>query len=194
MRRLTLLALTTIPSLLGAQASPYVPLDDPRLPAFELLVARGEVRDPSPMVRPFRTNDALEALLAADTAGSTSRRLIQELRAAWVRDTATAQWMLGVRGGAEGYTSARRDPYRPAGDGGGAPYAEVLGSATFGPLIAVNRSAIEPRLTDDPDWPGRHDLKVVGRMTEAYLSGQWRWGRLFYGTTDRQWGPAGIEG
>ncbi|HEX7918013.1 MAG TPA: hypothetical protein VF454_01355, partial [Gemmatimonadales bacterium] len=66
--------------------------------------------------------------------------------------------------------------------------------ASFGPLIAVNRSAIEPRLTDDPDWPGRHDLKVVGRMAEAYLSGQWRWGRLFYGAMDRQWGPGGVDG
>lgn len=179
---------------LSAQGSPYIPLDDPRLPSFEHLITRGEVSDPSPLVRPFRRADALEALSAADTAGAPGRRLIQELRAAWVQDTAAAHWSLGVRGGGEAYTSARRDPLRPAGDGGGAPYGELAASATFGPLLMVSRSAVEPRLTDDPDWPGRHDLKVVGRMAEGYLSGQWRWGRLFYGTMDRQWGPGGVEG
>ena len=49
------LALT---SPLRAQASPYVPLDDPRLPLLEHLIARGDIDDPSPMVRPFRRADA----------------------------------------------------------------------------------------------------------------------------------------
>ncbi|HTK55508.1 MAG TPA: hypothetical protein VL295_01700, partial [Gemmatimonadales bacterium] len=90
MRQLALLALVAaLPRALPAQASPYIPLDDPRLPAFEFLVARGEVRDPAPMVRPFRVTDALTALQQADSTGAPSRRLIEELRAAWVQDTAT---------------------------------------------------------------------------------------------------------
>lgn len=34
------------------QASPYLPLDDPRLPLIEHLITRGDIRDPSPMLRP----------------------------------------------------------------------------------------------------------------------------------------------
>lgn len=194
MRRLLTAALILLPTVVRAQASPYVPLDDPRLPLFEHLVATGVVGDPTPMVRPFRRADALAELAAADTAGGPMRRQIQELRAAWVQDTSSARWQLEARLGADGYTMANRDPLHPVGDGTGRPYGELLGAMTAGSFVAVSRSAVEPRLSDDPDWPGRHDLTVVGRMAEGYVSGQWRWARLFYGTMDRQWGPAGIAG
>ena len=52
----------------AAQSSPYLPLDDPRLPLLEHLIARGDIADPSPMVRPFRRADALRVLAGADTA------------------------------------------------------------------------------------------------------------------------------
>jgi hypothetical protein len=61
-------------------------------------------------------------------------------------------------------------------------------------MIGVTRPAVEPRVNDDPDWRGRTDLTIVGRMAEAYLSGQWKYARLFYGALDRQWGPAGVPG
>jgi len=63
-----------------AQASPYLPLDDPRLPLLEHLIARGDVADPSPHVRPFRRADAMRALEAADTGGP-SGSLVRALRA-----------------------------------------------------------------------------------------------------------------
>ena len=48
----------------------------PRLPLLEHLIARGDIDDPSPMVRPFRRADALRALAAADTdAPAASGRL-----------------------------------------------------------------------------------------------------------------------
>jgi hypothetical protein len=194
MRRVPFLILPLLPTLLLGQGSPYLPLDDPRLPAFELLVARGEVHDPAAMVRPFRRIDALEVLARADTSGAASRRLIQELRAAWVQDTATAYGSLEVRAGADAYTDGRRDPLHPDDQGNATFYGEVRGEGRFGPLIFVSRSAVEPRLNDDPDWRGRTDLVLVGRMAEAYLSGQWKYGRLFYGTIDRQWGPSGVPG
>ena len=188
MRGLLLWPLLVLPASATAQASPYVPLDDPRLPTFELLVTRGVVRDPSPMVRPFRVTDGLSALVAADTSGAPSRRLIQELRAAWI------YWSLEARAGIDAYTDARRDPLHPDDQANATFYGELRGEGRFGPLIFVTRPAIEPRLTDDPDWPGRKDLVVVGRMAEGYLSGQWKYGHLFYGVIDRQWGPAGVPG
>jgi hypothetical protein len=194
MHRLILAGALLLPTTLAAQASAYIPLDDPRLPLFEHLVTRGEVRDPAPMVRPFTRADALEVLAEGDTLGAPARRLIQELRAAWIQDTATALWGVNARLGGDASTSGNRDPLHPTGDGTVRPYGELGLTMIGGPVAAVSRSAIEPRLSDDPDWPGRHDLKVVGRMAEGYLSGQWRWARLFYGTMDRQWGPAGVPG
>jgi hypothetical protein len=189
MRLLTAALLLAFPALLQGQASPYIPLDDPRLPAFELLVTRGEVRDPSPMVRPFRRSDALAVLLEADTGGAPGRRLVQELRGGWIQDTATARWTFEARGGIDAASTGTRDPLHPVGETGLLPYGELTGSLVVGPMIGVTRPAVEPRLTDDPDWPGRHDLKVVGRMAEAYLSGQWKYGNFFLGAMDRQWGP-----
>jgi hypothetical protein len=55
------------PTRMNAQASPYLPLDDPRLPLLEHLIARGDVDDPSPTIRPFRRSDAERVLSAADT-------------------------------------------------------------------------------------------------------------------------------
>ena len=65
----------------AAQSSPYLPLDDPRLPLLEHLIARGDIADPSPMVRPFTRADALRVLADADTGGPASAELIRRLRA-----------------------------------------------------------------------------------------------------------------
>ena len=61
----------------AAQASPNVPLDDPRLPLVEHLIARGTIPDPSPMIRPFRRIDVINALQRADTTkGSADAELV----------------------------------------------------------------------------------------------------------------------
>ena len=35
---------------------------------------------------------------------------------------------------------------------------------------------------------------IAGRNAEAYVSGQWRYGELFFGAVDRNWGPPALEG
>jgi hypothetical protein len=49
-------------------------------------------------------------------------------------------------------------------------------------------------LVDDPDWLGRRELKVAGRVAEAYISAQFKYAELFYGQMDRNWGPVGLPG
>lgn len=191
---LCLLALLST-ARLEAQASPYIARDDPRLPAFEHLIALGDVEDPSPMVRPFRRIDAVRALdsaLAVGEARDTS--LIQELRSAWVEDTAEARWEVEGRAGAQGYTEARRDPLHLGGNRRVKPYIDLRLQATFQNLVLVSRPAIEPRVTGDPDWPGRKDLKIAGRHGEAYLSAQFKYASLFYGQMDQNWGPVAVPG
>ncbi|MBK8006346.1 MAG: hypothetical protein IPK12_21295 [Gemmatimonadetes bacterium] len=187
--------LLLLPAPLVAQGSLYVPLDDPRLPLFEHLVRLGDVPDPSPQVRPFRRADALAALDSGAARGTLrSSAIAAELRSAWSERRSEAHWSAAPAAGVQAYTEARRDPLQPGGPDGANPYVELALAAAWGPIVAASRPAIEPRLPDDPDWPGRKDLKVTGRHADAYLSAQWKWARLFYGQTDRNWGPVGFTG
>jgi hypothetical protein len=183
------------PSASPSAASPYVPLDDPSLPLFEFLVARGAVADPSPQVRPFRYLDALRVLAAADTAPATGDgRTIRALRAEWAEPAGETRWWAGARAGAQAYTHARREPLHPAGPGGVQPYVDLTARAVFGPVVLAARPIIEPRLTDDPDWPGRRDVSLLSRVGEGYVSAQFKWARLAYGQVERNWGPVGLPG
>lgn len=191
----TALAGVSAPARICAQASPYIPLDDPRLPLLEHLIARGDIADPSPMVRPFRRGDAVRVLAAADTSHITQagRDILRSLRRAF-EERPDTYWRLEGRAGAQAYTDARREPLHPAGPDGVRPYFEVTGTARFDNLVLVTRPTVEPRLVDDPDWLGRRDLTVAGRVADAYISGQFRYAELFYGQMDRNWGPAGLPG
>ncbi|MDQ3136228.1 MAG: hypothetical protein M3Q93_01410 [Gemmatimonadota bacterium] len=185
-----LLAGALAPPCAGAQASPYLPLDDPRLPLLEHLIARGDIEDPAPMVRPFRRADALGAL----ASGDTSRPLVRALRASLEELPGDRTWRVAARAGAQAFSHIRRDVLHPLGPDGARPYAELNGEALIGPFALVSRPAAEPRLTDDPEWPGRQDLELAWRFPEAYLSAQFKYGRVFYGQMERNWGPVGVAG
>ncbi len=176
-----------------AQASPYLPLDDPRLPLLEHLIIRGDLDDPSPMVRPFRRADALRVLAQADSAGPAGE-LVRALRAELEEGTEESRWRVAARSGAQAYTDNRRDPLHPVGGEGIRPYADFTGEAVFGNFVLATRAAAEPRLTDDPEWPGRRNLELIWRFPEAYAAAQTRYLTVFYGQMDRNWGPVGIEG
>jgi hypothetical protein len=180
------------PPCVRAQASPFLPLDDPRLPLLEHLIERGDIEDPSPMVRPFRRADALRVLAQADTGGAA--RLVAALRAALEEVPGGQSWRVAARGGAQAYSHIRRDVLHPLGPDGARPYADFTGEAVFGPFALESRLAAEPRIVDDPEWPGRKDLTLAWRFPDAYLSAQFRYGSVFYGQMDRNWGPVGLPG
>lgn len=180
------------------RTSPYVSLDDPELPLLEHLIARGDVADPSPFVRPFRRSDAVRVLAAADSAargGFAVRRLI-----VYFGDPDERQWWRADgQAGAEGYTHARRDPLHPAGEGNVTAYADLRLEAAIGPIQLVSRVVDQPRIERDPDWTGvqrgvPNVLCCGWRYPDAYASAQFGWGSLFYGQTARNWGPAGVTG
>jgi hypothetical protein len=180
---------------LVAQGSPYIPLDDPSLPLLEHLIARGDLDDPSPMVRPFRRADAADALARADTQpGTRSGALIAALRRQYAEPGVETWWRAGARAGGQAYTTPRRDLLHPVGDGDVSAYGELSLQAGFGAFVASTRPAIEPRVTDDPDWPGRRNVDIAGRLLEGYLSGQFRYFRITYGQLDHNWGPSGLPG
>ncbi len=197
LRAAALAAGALAPTWLQAQASPYLPLDDPRLPLIEHLIARGDVEDPTPMVRPFRRTDALRVLAAADTAADSAHgiaRLVHALRGSLEELPGGQTWRLGARAGGQAFSHLRRDLLHPLGPDGARPFADFTGEAVIGPFALVSRPAAEPRIVDDPEWPGRKDLTLAWRMEEAYLSAQFKYGSVFYGQMDRNWGPVGPPG
>lgn len=196
LRQLAVLMLTSaLPAAMQAQGSPYVPLDDARLPLAEHLIARGVIRDPSPQVRPFRREQIAAALAAADTAPETpDGRIVRALREAWTDLDAESRWLAEGRAGIQAYSRPRRDLLHPVGTSSVQPYVDLRLEGVFGPIVAVSRPAIEPRVSKDPDWRGRTDLTVVGRMVEAYLAAQSRFGSVWFGQFDQHWGPVGTAG
>ncbi|HEX5386088.1 MAG TPA: hypothetical protein VFW66_05250 [Gemmatimonadales bacterium] len=184
----------------AAQASPYLPLDDSRVPLLEHLITRGDVDDPSPMLRPFRFADAARVLAAADTAPATGTGAeIHRLRLAFTEDTAPSRWEAEVSAGGQAFTQRRRDVFHLGGNGGVEPYGEIGARGAIGPVAYASRVAVEPRLFGDPDWPngprpGREHEHVVARLADGYLSAQFKFGSLEYGQLLRNWGPVGLPG
>jgi hypothetical protein len=180
-----------------AQASPYLPLDDARLPLLEHLIARGDVEDPSPLIRPFRYADAIRVLAAADTAPQSSTGgLVHALNQSFTADVRSDKswWRVELRAGGEAYTQKRRDPLHLGGPGTANPYGDFALWGVFGPIVGTVRTSIEPSLIGNPDWPNTAQENVTGRLIEGYLSGQIRWGALTYGQLLHNWGPVGVPG
>ena len=100
-----------------AQASAYIPLDDSRLPFLEHLIARGDIHDPSPLVRPFRRADAVRVLAAAESSAVAPSALIRRLRTE-LEDLPETSWSIDGRAGAQAYSHARRELLHPAGPSG----------------------------------------------------------------------------
>ena len=189
-----ILGLLATPVLLAAQASPYVPLDDPGLPLVEHLIARGDITDPSPFIRPFRRADVRRVIAEAESLGTGDRGELRRLAGYYDELPIRNRWTFSARVGAQSLTHARRDPLHPAGPSVTRPYGEVEVSAVIGNVALVTRPVIESRLLADPDWPGRKDLDVAGRQSEAYISAQFASASLLYGQLDHNWGPVGLPG
>jgi hypothetical protein len=60
--------------------------------------------------------------------------------------------------------------------------------------VAAGRYVLDQRLRDDPDYTGFTGGGVSGRVEDAYVAGQWRYGELFLGRLARNWGPPALAG
>jgi hypothetical protein len=185
--------------VVAQDASPYVPLSHWAMPYVEHLIARGRLADPTPLTRPFREADLLRALEAADSARLTSsewgvlRRLSAELARA--REERGPKARLDLHAGIAASSYARRDPLREAGVAG---HGTAAGGAAltlfFGPVVVATHPYFDTRLKWDPDYFGKQDRVIAGRNAEAYVAAQWRYGEVFFGAVDRNWGPPALEG
>jgi hypothetical protein len=190
--------------LASQTASPYVPLSYWGSPYVEHFIAAGKMVDPTPLTRPFRTDDLIRALQAIDSATTgrgewhVVRAMLRDLRRHEQGPWARVDVDLGVAAA----TTSLRDPLeidrgvpvksdtvaRGFASGG---VALTLG---FGPVVAVTHPLFDTRLKYDRDWYGKRDRAIAGRVAESYLSAQWSFGEVFFGRMDRNWGPSVAQG
>ncbi len=163
------------------------------MPIIEHLITRGVLADPSPMMRPLRRSTLVRALRdASHDRGSAD--LVAGLLQRFERDSTSPWWEAAGRVGAEAYSTPRQDLLHPVGDASANPYGEVEVAGGFGNVVAESRVVVQPRLIDDPDWPGPSDMAIAARLAQGYLSFQSKYVQLTYGQLPRNWGPAGLPG
>ena len=196
----TAVFLLLIASPLAAQApgdaSPYVPLSHWGMPYVEHLIARGRLADPTPLTRPFHAADLLRALDAADSASLTAAEwgVVRRLRTELARRERGPAARLELHAGLAARSYARRDALRADREGHGTASGGAALTLFFGPAVVVTHPYFDTRLKWDPEYLGKKDRVIAGRSAEAYAAGQWRYGEVFFGALDRNWGPPGLEG
>lgn len=191
MRSLALLLLLA-PQLAAQQASAYVPLHHWAMPYVEHLIARGALADPTPLTRPLRARDLVQALEAVDSAALSGgeRRIVARILADLGRPAGGGgpRWRLDGHLSVAAGSHSRRDPLREAGAGHGTVAGGLGFELVFGPVAVVTHPFFDTRLKYDPDYLGKKDRVIAGRNAEAYVSAQWRYVELFFGALDRNWG------
>ncbi len=194
MRASTLLLFVTAP-LAAQQASPYVPLQHWAMPYVEHLIAAGVIADPTPLTRPFKRSELVRALEAADTttAGAAGRAMVRRLHDEFATQEQKPHYWAEASIGLAAANYTRRDPLRADTSKRAFLNGGLEFHGTFGPVIFVTHPTFDTRLRYDPDWAA-YDPDHPIRFSEAYLNAQWRYGELFLGALDRNWGPSGIQG
>jgi hypothetical protein len=198
---------TTIPVIVRAQASAYVPLDDIAYTYVDALMARGQLHELSILERPFTERTLRIAIDSARThePGAVVASYLDALYGAVEKyavkpgdsDTLTAQ-AFHARGTADLYvtaqTSGRRELMLADSANGVKPGGSVRLVMAGGPVVGFVRTLIDSRLNSDPEFAGRKDRKLAGRTEDGYVGGQWKYGELAFGRVGRNWGPPSKAG
>ena len=191
-----ILAVVAASPLTAQEASPYLPLSHWSTPFIEHLIAAGRMADPSPLSRPFKVEQVVRALEAVDSNVVTGAEwaVVKQIRSDLTRHMRGPSSRIDIHAASAASSHARRDPLREAGPG----HATFSGGAAltlyFGPVVLVSHPYFDTRLKWDTDYFGKKDRVIAGRTAEAYVSAQWRFGELFFGSADRNWGPRITDG
>ena len=181
---------------MAQEASPYVPLSNWAMPFVEHLIARGRMADPSPLSRPFRADELLRALEGVDSnvVNGSEWAVVRNVRADLVRHQRGPSSRMDFHAGIAGSSHARRESLREAGPGHGTFSGGAVMTLYLGPAVFVTHPYFDTRLKWDPDYFGKKDRVIAGRAAEAYVSAQWSFGEVFFGSVDRNWGPRLTQG
>lgn len=195
------------PLSLGAQASPYVPIDDIAYSYVDALMARGALPALSALERPYTATsirDAADTALARG-ASPVMTGYLHALEASLERyelrkrgEPASDSLPFRAKASFDVYvtaeSSARHElmlaDTRSDTEPGSAGYF-VFGG---GNLAGGVRAILDNRLNNDPDFTGKKDRKIAGRTQDGYIGGQWQYAQVAFGRVARNWGPPSLDG
>jgi hypothetical protein len=180
----------------------YVPVDDPAYAFVDALLVRGALPTLSTLERPYTARQIREAMAASRTdAGGKAigawRRALDRALRRFERPAGDSSraWLQATAGVAlTGQSSARRELMLADATSGAYPALFSRGQVGTGPIVGSWRATADRRLWLDPDFTGSKKRYLSGRMDDAYLSAQWRYGELFLGRQGRNWGPPPLVG
>ena len=195
------------PFSLGAQASPYVPIDDIAYSYVDALMARGALPAISALERPYTAasiRDAADTALARG-ASPVIAGYLRALQASLERyelrkrgEPASDSLPFRAKGSFDVYvtteSSARHELMLADTSNNTEP-----GSAGYfvfggGSLAGGVRAILDNRLNKDPDFTGKKDRKIAGRTQDGYVGGQWKYAQVAFGRVARNWGPPSLDG
>lgn len=188
----------------GAQASPYVPLDDVAYAYVDALQARGALGELPLLARPYTAAAIARAIrastpmtgVAAGWLDALGDRVALYAPTGGLRaDTSGAVAITAaIAARATARTGTRDEPLLADDEAGAYPGGQLRVAAVAGPVVVGARYVLDQAWTDDPDYPGYVDGGVAGRVEEGYVAGQWRYGELLFGRLARSWGPPRHDG
>ncbi len=188
----------------AAQGSPFVPVSDAATALAEHLIARGVMADPSPLTRPLDRAALVRALQAVDSTALSrgERRAVSAALDDWDVRERGAFGRLDGHVGAAAASYSERDPLeldrgvpvRRPGKTRGFVSGGLNLTLLYGPVTIVTHPYFDTRLKYDPDYEGKKDRIIAGRNAEAYVRAVWRYGEVFFGAVDRNWGPPAAQG
>jgi hypothetical protein len=175
----------------------YVPEDSWIAPLTNYLQRAGILRSLDPLTRPLRRGDIARAIAETDTTALDRRlRTMLRLIAQEVAEPGgEVRWTLDPHAGVLAASDASRWTFRPSADSAAAyPQVGVSAALDLPMLSLVAAPAIDNRLLGDPWYQGKKDRFVAGRSEQSYVIAGGLFAELFFGTTNRNWGPSAIEG
>ena len=185
-------------------ATPYLPLDDVGYQYIDALREQPGIRSLTALERPYTAHQIRVALDSA-LAGNTSRveRSFLDALAGTIAkyeltpataDSSAPRALFDGNVYATAQTSGRRELMLADTGTAVIPAGSLRLLMAGGPIAGAIRVEIDPLLNHDPEFSGRKDRTLAARTHDGYLLGRWQYGELFFGRTDRNWGPQIFEG
>ncbi len=201
---LAVLLATVASTPASAQATAYIPLDDVSYGFIDALISRGEFRGLAGMERPY-TRGELTAAIDSARGHVTGKVLISWLDAlaqtmskykVTADSDSSASFHARFSGDlfATAQTSGRRELMLADNRNDAVPGATIKMVFAGGPVAGSIRGVIDNRLKADPEFAGRKDRKIDGRIEDGYASGQWKYAEIAIGRVARNWGPPMLQG
>lgn len=189
-------------------ASATLPLDDVAYAYIDALIARGRLRQLPAMDRPYRVYAVRRSLEQERRGGSSGEaaalaaldRILTDYEfLAGASDSVAApedrvDVVAALSGLATTQTSARRELMLADQNSGTFGGAVARAQARESRLVVVTRIIGDLRLRRDPEFTGKKNRMIAGRVEDAYASVEWRYGSIFFGRTARNWGPSALDG